>query len=212
MRTRSKPYIWVTWLAPLLVGESDCQWKAWMQAHYQDLNKRQRDDGFDASKWNQEHTQYSLELREEYASKCKQFLIEGETSWKIDGRTATVAGKMDLVTLKPNLVIDAKTGKKKNSHVAQLQIYLLAIELGCLPLIGKTKQKFSGVLRYRSGEVVNVPPLDDEFRARFYDLVRRLAGPELATTPSKHECKFCDLADCTDRVDAETPAALTDEF
>ena len=30
---RTSPYVWVTWLAPLLTCEAHCQWQTWFQAH-----------------------------------------------------------------------------------------------------------------------------------------------------------------------------------
>jgi hypothetical protein len=208
MKPRNKPYFWVTWLTPLLSGEDNCEWKIWMKGHYQDIPQRERDDAFDAAKWKEDHTAYLTSLRDEYAPKSKTMLVEGQTDWKLDGKTATVAGKMDIVTLRPNLVVDAKTGKPKDSHIAQVKIYLLALSLNA---VRAATGKFSGVLRYKSGKTIDVPRIEPEFKERFFDLVRRLAGDEMAPTPSANECRFCDNAVCEARV-SETVAAKTSEF
>lgn len=208
MQPRHKPYFWVTWLTPLLSGEDNCEYKIWMKGHYRDIPKQERDDDFDAAQWKEEHTAYLTELRDEYAPKSKAILVEGQTDWKLDGQTATVAGKMDIVTLKPNLVVDAKTGKPKDSHIGQIKIYLLALSLNA---VRAATGKFSGVLRYKSGKTITVPAIEPEFKERFFDLVRRLAGDEMAPVPSANECKYCDNGVCRARV-SETPSTATSEF
>ena len=46
---REHPYIWATWLARLLAGETHCQWAGWFRAHYQDWTRPPSD--FDNAKW-----------------------------------------------------------------------------------------------------------------------------------------------------------------
>ncbi len=203
---RKKPYIWVTWLTPLLAGEDSCEWKTWLKAHYQGWRKMPSD--FDSAKWNENHTALLNQLRDEYRAKCGTLLMEGQTKWQIEGKTAIVAGKMDLLTLNPNWIIDAKTGKPKNSHVIQMKIYLLAVEMGALPGISG---KFQAVLRYTDHER-EIPSVDDVFRERFFALVRRIGAKDaLSTVPSLSECRFCDIADCPDRIDQVVPAEIPDE-
>ena len=36
---RDSPYIWVTWLTKLLVGENYCEWAGWFKAHYERYDK-----------------------------------------------------------------------------------------------------------------------------------------------------------------------------
>lgn len=204
---RNKPYFWVTWLTPLLSGEDNCEWKVWMKAHYQGLAKL--DLGFDSSQWNENHTALLNELKREYQRGCERLLMEGQTSWRIDGKTATVAGKMDLLTQHPNLVIDAKTGKAKDSHVLQMKIYLLALELGAVPGVSG---KFKGVLRYADGHSTEVLSCDALFKQRLFSLVKRLAGVESEPVPSLYECRFCDLADCEARFVEQKALYETTEF
>lgn len=210
MREREKVYFWTTWLTPLLSGESSCEWKVWLLGHFQGVEKIERD--FDSAQWNENHTAYLTELRDEYAPKSATLLTEGQTAWRIEGKTAIVAGKMDLVSIKPNLVIDAKTGKSKNSHVGQMKIYLLALTLGSVAAAKSAKGAFKGVLRYQSGSKIDVPAIEPEFKQRFFELVRRLAGDEMEPTPSAQECKFCDIASCTARITEESFTAKTNEF
>src|ERR1051325_12129122 len=163
---RKKPYLWVTWLAPLLSGGDSCEFKVWMKAHFTKLAKLETESAFDASAWQENHTAMLNELREEYRPKCETLLIEGQTGWKMEGKTATVAGQMDLVTFGPNLVIDAKSGRQKASHVMQMKIYLLVTELGLIPNVSG---KFAGVLRYPGNKAVEVPECDETFKQRFFE-------------------------------------------
>jgi len=32
---RDMPYIWITWLTKLLVGENSCEWAAWFRANHE---------------------------------------------------------------------------------------------------------------------------------------------------------------------------------
>lgn len=217
MKERSKPYFWVTWLTGLLAGENSCEWAAWMKGHYEKIPKQPRDDGFDSAQWNAAHTALLNELRAEYAPDAKLLLVEDQTSWRIDGKTATIAGKMDLISVRPNIVIDAKSGRPKNSHVLQIQIYLLAIEINRVAAIppSDAARGFSGVLRYADGTSTDVPDVDLAFRERLFELLRRLGAPEPpAPTPSRRECKFCDVSVCTVRdTSEEAPIEIvTDQF
>ena len=35
MLRQDGPYIWVTWLTKLLVGENSCEWSAWFRAQHE---------------------------------------------------------------------------------------------------------------------------------------------------------------------------------
>lgn len=208
---RNKPYIWPTWIAPLLCGEDNCELKAWTKAHYKSssidvLSPEQVQEiypdvkPFDSVKWNEDHTALLMDLREEYKAKSKT--IRKEVEWRWDGQVATLAGKIDLITTDPNLIIDAKGGsRRKDSHVIQMKIYQIAIERGCVPGV---KGEFKAVLRYGSAEV-ETPPADDTFRQRLFNLIKRIAGQEKPDpSPSLSECKYCDLADCAARATEES--------
>ena len=204
---RDKPYFWITWLTPLLAGEDSCEGKVYTKGHFSNVEKYSReelkeiypDNGrFKDQDWDSAHTAMLNNLRAEYQPKSKTVLKERD--WKIVGKESgtTVAGKIDLVTLEPNLVIDAKTGKPKNSHILQVRAYLLAIKLGAVPGI---TGEFKGLLRYPDHEVE--VSYDPAFPNHFYSLVKRLAKLGQSNglwVPSYNECRFCDLKECSSRV------------
>jgi CRISPR/Cas system-associated exonuclease Cas4 (RecB family) len=209
MKPRELPYFWITWLTPLLAGEDSCEYKVWIKAHYTDVAEK-KDDFND---WKLKHTKLLNEIIAEYRVVADQVMTENQTSWQIKGDTAVLSGKMDLVTINPNLVIDAKAGKQKDSHALQVRAYLLAINMGAL---GKTLKQleFNGELIYGSSasDPVYVPQPNQEFRDRLFLLVKRLAGVKPPTTPSYQECKFCSIIDCADRITRSPTAAQTSEF
>ena len=55
--------------------------------------------------------------------------IEGQNRFQLRGRSATLAGKLDLITQRDSqaVIVDAKTGQDSPSHVVQVMIYLYAI-------------------------------------------------------------------------------------
>ena len=61
-RAREHPYIWATWIARLLAGESSCEWAAWFRAHYQDWERPPSD--FDSARWMMDHTDLVNQARE----------------------------------------------------------------------------------------------------------------------------------------------------
>jgi hypothetical protein len=205
MEKRDKPYFWVTWLAELLSGTDNCEWKYWLKGHYNKVPKINRE--FDKATFNENHTAMLNETRDHFLSLGSQVFVEKR--WKIEGKSAIVAGSIDLITLDPNLIIDTKTGRAKTSHSAQVKIYLLAAELGAIPGISGV---FKGLLKYSSDEYL-VEGVDAPFRERFFKLVRSLAeNKERSKVPSKWECEFCDIQDCDSRFVEEEKVFATSEF
>lgn len=217
MKPREQPYIWPSWITPLLAGENSCEWKVWMKAHYQDLPALAAEEvnriypnskPFDSVKWNENHTALLTKLQAEYNANSEA--VMKEAAWKIKGRVATLAGKIDLLVINPNIVIDAKSGKPKDSHAVQVRIYLLAIQMNAMPGI---KGDFKGLLRYANGGgTVEVPGPDETFKDRLFTLIKRIgAADEPKPSPSFSECSFCDLAKCPVRVTKESMVE-TNEF
>lgn len=224
MNPRNHPYVWPSWITPLLAGENSCEWKVWMKAHYQNLDVLTAEEmtkiypeskAFDSVLWNENHTTLLNELTQEYKVKAEEVLVE--TAWKIKGKTAILAGKIDLIVvypwsdpLTPGLVVDAKSGKPKDSHGVQVRIYLTAIQMNAIPGITGA---FKGLLRYANGGgTVEVPEPDETFKDRLFSLIKRIGGPvEPKPNPSFSECRFCDLAACPVRVTAEA-SVETGEF
>ena len=198
---RKKPYFWVTWLTPLLAGENSCYWTGWFKGNYEKYDKQERADSnaSQLAEYEAKHTVLLNSLVDKYSLSSERIFIENQTKWAMKGTVANVGGKMDLISIGPNLVIDAKGGQPKSSHIIQVQIYLIAIELGVVPVVGGVAGEFTGLLCYPDGHEVPVAAPSEAFKQRFYSLIKRLATTEPEKVPSEFECRFCDIKECNSR-------------
>ena len=204
-RARESPYIWATWIARLLAGESHCEWAGWFRARYQDWAKPPSD--FDSAKWMLDHTALVNQARESREKLGYTVFTEDQNSFRLRGATATLAGKPDLIAVKGNdvVVIDAKTGRPNPAHSAQVMIYMYAVP--------KALEQYKGV-EFRGhviypGSNVQIPAsgVDGKFVERLGSLIRRLADETPARkVPSAQECRWCDItaADCAGRIEDES--------
>ena len=60
------PYIWVTWLTKLLVGENSCEWAAWFRAQHEGWSWEKVPSTFDMAGWQIKHTAGINEVRYEW--------------------------------------------------------------------------------------------------------------------------------------------------
>ena len=212
---REHPYIWATWLPRLLTGENSCEWAIWFKAHYAQWT-RQRSD-FDQTEWLMRHTALLNQQRQEWLDRGRNVQVEGQNAFRLRGRTATLAGRPDLVVLDDHdaTIIDVKTGQERPWHRVQIMIYQYALPLA-LPQCRNVR--IGGEVIYPT-HTVRVPrgALPGQFIDELASLVRRLASdtpPQVV--PSHAECRFCDItaADCPERVDVDSTveAATTDDF
>ena len=113
---RSEPYIWVTWLTKLLVGEESCEWGAWFKAHYERYDKVP--DTFDRVEWQMKHTILLRKVCEKLESEGYTVLVERQNHLRLVGRSGiVVGGQPDLIGVKgeSGLICDAKTGQERAS-------------------------------------------------------------------------------------------------
>ena len=124
---RTHPYIWATWLPRLLIGEHSCEWAPWFKAHYQDWTRVPSE--FNQAQWILNHTALLNKRRADWEVGGYSVDGEGQNSFQLRGRSATLSGKPDLIARRDDeaVIIDAKTGQESASHVVQVMIYLYAI-------------------------------------------------------------------------------------
>ena len=197
-------YIWVTWLAKLLAGDADCEWAAWFKAQQAGSGWSRAASGeFDRARWVLDHTALLRECREQWREKGCEVFVERQNRFKLQGKAATLAGQPDLVAVGEDAatVIDVKTGQRRDSHVAQVMVYMYAAPQALGHCWGLPVR---GQVVYPDG-VVDVPAsaVDDRFFEELRALILRLASevpPRRAPSPS--ECRFCDITrqDCPDRM------------
>ena len=206
---RGHPYIWTTWLPRLLTGENSCEWAAWFKAHYQDWDRQPSD--FNQAQWMLNHTVLLNERRANWEVGGYSVAVEGQNSFQLRGRSATLSGKPDLTAHRDDdvAIVDAKTGHDSPSHAVQVMIYLYAVPRA---LERYRDAKLRGQVTYRD-HTVRIPAeaVDEQFVQNLGALIRRLSADQPARrVPSRQECRFCDIsaADCPERVDeASAPEA-----
>ena len=137
--------------------------------------------------------------------------VEAQNRFELRGRTATLAGRPDIIAHREDeaVIVDAKTGHESHSHAVQVMIYPYAVPRA---LERYRNVKLRGQVTHRD-HTVRIPAeaVDDQFVQNLDALIRRLSADEPARrVPSRQECRFCDIstADCPVRVDeASMPEA-----
>ena len=61
---RASPYIWVTWLTKLLVGENSCEWAAWFRSRYESSSYATVPSDFGVTGWQLKHTALPNNIRD----------------------------------------------------------------------------------------------------------------------------------------------------
>ena len=212
---RTHPYLWTTWLPRLLTGENSCEWSIWFKAHYQNWEKTPSD--FDQTEWLMRHTALLNEQKALWAGSNREVYVEGQNAFRLRGKSATLAGRPDLVVLddRDATIIDVKTGREQPWHRVQVMIYQYALPLA---LRQYKNVRVNGEVVYPT-HTVRIPPggLPDQFVGDLGALIRKLAADTPpGRVPSKSECRFCDISvlDCLQRMDDDgsDPEGTTDDF
>ena len=189
---REHPYIWATWLPRLLTGENSCEWAIWFKAHHQNWIKVPSD--FNQAEWMLTHTALLNKRKANWKHGGFDVDIEGQNSFQLRGRLATLAGQPDLITQRDGqaVIVDVKTEQESASHVVQVMIYLYAIPRA---LERYRTLKLRGQATYLD-HTVRIPAeaVDDQFIQNLGALIRRLAAERPAKrVTNAQECRFCDV-------------------
>ena len=150
------------------------------------------------------HTALLNEQKAQSASDRRTVFVEGQNAFRLRGKSATLAGRPDLVVLddRDATIIDVKTGREQPWHKVQVMIYQYALPLA-LPQYSNVR--IGGEVIYPT-HTVRVPrgALPNQFIENLGALIRRLAAETPAKwVPSPQECRFCDISasDCPERMD-----------
>jgi CRISPR/Cas system-associated exonuclease Cas4 (RecB family) len=197
---KANPSIWVTWLAKYLANEAMCDWPLWFRTnHVLGATAGGTSTGTFGN-----HTAFVKSEATEWRKTGYHVTVENQNKFGVDWFCHLV-GKPDIVAVADDhaWVIDAKTGKMKDSHTYQVMIYMWALpqvrpELSWL--------KLSGKVSYANGTARIIYPseLDQEFRSKLFNAIRTaMFDDTLPKVPSFEECRYCPItsADCKDRVE-----------
>jgi hypothetical protein len=212
----AQPFIWPSWLAKHLAGETTCPYQVWFKAHFK-YDKRPDERGFNLAAWTADHSALVMARHAELLRDGWAVHLENQNAFRVFGRAGLLSGKADLVAFRGSdiLIVDAKTGTKKHSDWWQVLIYLWAYPLARRGFgLGCTVR---GEVCYRSGERVTIER-EELTAARVADIVRALTvcgGPRPDALPSAEECAWCDIGvgDCAARVEpVREETVTTDAF
>jgi hypothetical protein len=201
------PSIWVTWLAKLMTDESQCPWAVWFRTHYK-YEKVNRD--FDSAQWSAKHHALLDDRLTQLQAEGWAVYVEGENWFEIVGRqyAIRIAGKPDILAIQDEQVWveDCKTGRKKNSDLYQVLLYMLLLPLSHPRCRG---MKLQGRLIYPNGAIdISSEHVDEAFKAQFREAIATLSSVNPARkVPSFHECRYCDISGkyCFERVEDSQP-------
>lgn len=204
---RPRPEFWATSIAKVMVGEQPCDFSVWLPGHF-DIAKRDR--GGDLTGWKIRHTEM---LRKQAESlRAEGWKVDKERYWRVEGKAATLAGKIDIIAQAPDrrpLLVDTKGGRPSDSDVAQVLIYMVM-----LPIAWGSSMIFNGRVVYETHQVDITPREAEEFKFRLFETMRRM-GVDVPPPahPSRDACKFCPVgsADCAVRY-VEPDAVKTELF
>ena len=198
----SGPYIWVTWLTKLMVGENSCEWAAWFRGQHEGRSWRKVPSDFNLASWQIDHTELVNKIRNDLESQGQTIFVENQNSFTLRGASAALAGKPDIIATREGkgLIVDAKTGTPSPSHLVQVMTYMYAVPKALKQYGG---MGFDGRVVYQDHEEsVPASAVDQTFINNLGSLIRRLASSTPARkVPSPMECGYCNITkeDCPER-------------
>ena len=204
---RQSPYIWVTWLTRLLVGEHSCEWGAWFKAQHEGGSWSKVPSTFDQTTWQVKHTELVRQVRTKLETEGKAVFIENQNSFVLRGNIAALGGKPDLIATSEGagIILDAKTGKPSPSHHVQVMVYMYAVPRVLRQYLGMS---FDGRVVYKDHEIeIPSSAVDEKFIDNLSSIIRRLGSATPARkAPNPVECGFCEITkiDCPERAADDT--------
>ncbi len=206
------PSVWVTWLSKLITDELQCHWSVWFRTHYR---YEKLSSNFDSAKWNASHRTLLNHRISSLQTEGFTVYAEGENWFEVTGRdyVIKVTGKPDIVAIRGEQVVveDCKTGRKKNSDLYQILLYLLLLPVSATKYRGLS---LNGRLVYPDSvmEIQN-ERVDQEFRGQFREAIATLSSTIPARkVPSLQTCQYCDISAlyCPQRVEESLTESAAD--
>ena len=201
-------------MTPILAGQGQCLFQPWFKAHFR---YEKAPSTFDLAAWSADHNALVSKRVATLRSEGWAITVENQNSFKVNGKSGTVAGKMDIVASRGDQIRieDGKTGQQTNKDWWQVLVYLFLFPLA-FPDRAKGKT-LSGAVLYKKDVIVPVTmeELTPVRRAEIVDLIQKIGNGKPDATPSDAECRFCDItsADCPVRFgEGAAVQLMTSEF
>jgi len=191
---RPQPYVWPSWISKHIAKESKCWYAPWFKATH--FYKKVLDPSREAflAEWTKTHDAMVNQRAAQMKADDWTVRVEDEGEFKLEGKAATLAGKPDIVGQREGyaLIIDAKSGKARESDHWQVRTYMFAIPLCWL----SGHKSLHGEVQYQDRAVA--VEFEERHVERIAEAIRKIADvahpPE--AVPSSFECGRCDLAAC----------------
>jgi len=186
-----------------MADEIQCHWSSWFRTHYR---YEKLSTNFDSAKWAANHRALLNDRVHGLEAEGYTVYVEGENWFEVLGRSfaVKVSGKPDILAIREQqaFVEDCKTGRKKNSDLYQVLIYMLLLPINSGRCRGLSLE---GRLVYSDGTMeIQASQVDEAFKAQFREAIAVLSSPTPARkVPSFHECRYCDISAqyCSERVE-----------
>ena len=206
---RQSPYIWITWLTKLLVGENSGEWASWFKGQNEGWSWDKVPSTFDLAKWTVNHTALLGRVRAELEAEGYAVFEENQNQFTLRSMASgvAIAGKPDLIARRgtEGLIADAKTGKPRASDTIQVMMYMWAVPQALRQYAGVA---FDGKVVYDDHEeTIPSSAVDATFIRNIGNLIQRVSNPTPARkVPSALECGFCPITstDCPERAASNT--------
>lgn len=216
---RDKPFVWVTWLPPLLAGDTHCEF---MLHQLSNFIAPSNNDGPSAS-WMDDHNRLVNRISDQYQQMGRTVRVEDENRVEIISRSGVkVVGKPDILDEEVlsgpgkarGIIIDAKTGRPRSRDRLQVMLYMMMTKAA--RSISGIQEMPEGQLYYNDGATTEIPftEVTDTFKA---DVTRLLAIVATAEPPDPRPstycrfCKFAEICPSTNQGDFEV-IDTTDDF
>ena len=184
------PSFWSTHIAKVLVGDQPCLLQPWLQGRFE----FPKETNPSMANWKANHSR----LLQDQVRKFKEqgWKCDVERFFRVTGQRAVLSGKADLILRKQDsrpVIVDAKSGKPRDTDTAQV-----LIEMICIPLAWKAPEMvFDGLVVYDDGTQLAIHAREaDEMAPKLFALLRQLGTMERPSpTPGRDACRYCDVPD-----------------
>ena len=219
LNRRDEPFVRVTWLPPLLVGDTACDFMLHQLANFY----APKSDDTIPETWIEDHNRLVNRIADQYQQLGRTVRIEYENRIEIVSKTGVkVVGKPDLLVEEVSsgpeqsrgLVIDAKTGAQRLKDRAQVKLYMMMAKAA--QSISGISQMPDGQLVYKDGTIIDIPHSDItlEFKesvTRLLRIVNYTDPPDPRPGPFCRICKFKEICPSASE-DGHSVIDKTDDF
>lgn len=198
---RGLPTVFVTRLAGLASGDNQCVWATWFAARFR--YDKYEEGEFDSAAWAADHDALVLARAAEFELGGAKVRLEKENWIRVTGETVILTGKPDIVAVEGGLhtIADGKTGAVRKKDWWQALLYTYMVLKAWNPNL-----RVMAEVVYKTQRIqVSPHEFTPELKKHAFGILRRMGdATEPARTPSINECRFCDIAQCPDRL-KDTP-------